>query len=214
MNRRTGRIIRITLMIGSFVVGISLGVPWVDEYIQRRNDADELTQLRDQLEESTKRDQRLSQVADQLELRLRSLALQQKTPDQAGELRDNLTEIIRASGAQLRHIDVSPGLVRPWGRNDDPRTQVAIVEREDTGFDLTSLTIDIRAAGSISAIEEILRGIAARKWLVTTNSMLLTPSNTTGTEITLELRVTAFGLKRRVDEQPQLASALRMLMHY
>ncbi len=196
MNKSHNRLIRATLAIGSFAAILVVGVPWVDEYLQRRRDAVELTTLKSELEQTSLRDQRLSQIASKL---VDSLAAMQKrsiVPSEASEIRELLTEVVRASGAQLRHIEVAPGLSRPWAlEDDDPRQQMSSQFGEESGFQLTSVSIDLRAAGSIEAIHTILRNIAANGWLMSTTSMTLVPTEGKGADVSLEVRLTAYGLE-------------------
>ncbi len=196
MNKSHKRLTRATLAIGSFVAIVVVGVPWVDEYRQRRRDASELVELKTEVEQASLRDRRLSAIATNLVESLQNLQTRSIQQSEVAEVRDKLTELVRKAGARLRHIDASAGLTRPWGLMDDDIRSTNIPESgQESDFLLTTVMIDLRAAGPIESIIKILEDIAGQGWLVTTSSLVINPAESKGSDIALEIRLIAYGLE-------------------
>jgi hypothetical protein len=216
MNRSYSRLIRATIGIGSFVAIIAIGIPWVDEYLGRRRDVNELVELRAELEQATFRDQRLGQIATQLVESLQTMQGRSIKESEAARVRDVLTEVVRKSGAKLRHIDAIPGQKRPWGiSDDDVRKTTAPEIGQESNLVLTTVTIELKAAGPIEAINKILSEITSQGWLMSTTALVIAPAEDKSTDVALEIRMTAFGLelesKKPTDELAMQANPSRRI---
>ncbi len=196
MNKSHNRLIRATIGIGSFVAIVAVGVPWVDEYLQRRRDVKELVTLKEELEQSTLRDQRLSQIATQLVTSLENMQARSIEDSEVANVRDVLTEVVRKSGARLRHIDAHMGMKRPWGISDDDVHKSTSPDfGQESNFILTTVAIELKAAGPIEAINKIVREIASQGWLISTTALAIVPAEDKSTDVTLEIRLNAYGLE-------------------
>ncbi len=201
MNTPHKRLTRATLAIGSFVAIVAVGVPWVDEYRQRRRDASELIELKSEVEQANIRDQRLSSIAANLIGSLQKLQTRSIEPSEVAEVREKLTELVRKAGARLRHIDAAAGMTRPWGlMDDDVRKTTAPDYGQESEFLLTTITIDLRASGPIDSITKILEDIHDQQWLLTTTSLVISPAESKGSDIGLEVRYTAYGLELEAED--------------
>lgn len=196
MNRSHNRLFRAILGIGSFVATITVGVPWVDEYLQRRRDVQELVGLRAELDQSTQRDQRLTQIATQLVTSLETMQKRSIEESEAAKVRDVLTEIVRKSGAKLRHIDTRTGNQRPWGISDDDARRTTEPDfGQESHFVLTTVAIELKATGSVEAIDKILSEIAGQGWLLSTTTLVISPAEDKSADVALEIRLNAYGLE-------------------
>ncbi len=195
MNKSHNRLIRATIGIGSFVAIVAIGVPWVDEYLQRRRDVKELVALKEELEQSTLRDRRLSQIAMQLVTSLEKMQERSIEDFEAATARDILTEVVRKSGARLRHIDARTGMKRPWGISDDDVHKTTSPDfGQESNFILTTVAIELKAAGPIESINKIVSEIASQGWLISTTALVIAPAEDKTTDVTLEIRLNAYGL--------------------
>lgn len=201
MNKSHNRLIRATIGIGSFVAIVAIGLPWVDEYLQRRRDVQELVTLKEDLEQSTLRDKRLSQIATQLVTSLETMQKRSIEESEAAEIRDILTELVRKSGARLRHIDARTGMKRPWGISDDDVHKTTAPDfGQESNFVLTTVTIELKAAGPIDAINKIVSEIASQGWLISTTALAIVPADDKSTNVSLEIRLNAYGLELKPED--------------
>ena len=202
MNSRHDRTIRVTVASGSLIAILAIGIPWADEYISLGRDASELTEMQAELAAAEEREAQLDQLDAKLSGQLIAMTNRSIDPDQTTQVRDTLITIIRDGGARLRNLDVSNGESRVWAmEGDDPRAATMPPYAEESEFELLTHTVDLRADGSLESVQKVLGDIINQGWLMTTTNMKIMPTGVRESPISIELRITLYGLRLRPEDE-------------
>lgn len=202
MNNPNDRTIRAIVATGSLVVILAIGMPWVDEYIRMGRDASELGELQVELVNAQQREQQLNELEEKLDRQLVEMLDRGTNEQQSTEVREKLIGIIRAAGARLRNLDVGKTEARVWAlEGDDPRSASMPTFADESDFELLTHTVDLRVDSSLESVRKIMGDIINQGWLMTTNSMRVAPTGVRETPISIELRLTLYGLRKRPEEK-------------
>ncbi len=193
-HRRPNRATRLIVSAVSLIVIVAIAVPWVDEYYDLRRDAAEISDLESEIAQVRQRQAALQRVETKLEEELSPYLQHNITAQRTETVREALIEIVRSSKALLRQLEVIPNETRSWMVEDDVRNESAPLYGQDSRFELQSLSIELQADGSLSAIKNVLAGVKKQGWLATTRTINILPTTTKDKLIGLELRLTVFGL--------------------
>ena len=106
------------------------------------------------------------------------------------------------AGARLRNLDVGKSEARVWAIDgDDPKAATMPPYADESDFELVTHTVDLRADGSLESVRKIMRDIISQGWLLTTTGMKIVPTGVRETPISIELRITLYGLRVRPEEE-------------
>ncbi|MEM9587599.1 MAG: hypothetical protein AAGA03_09985 [Planctomycetota bacterium] len=181
-----------------------MGIPWTDEYFSLQKESKEFTELNLQHQDAMARSQKLNAIGSQLVSRLTEIKSGAVIDDNVEELEEQLIELVRISRARLRHIETSLGTQRPWAtQGDSPLASTMPEYAYESEYDLQKHTVELRADGTLNAIHAVVQGIVSHGWLMTTESMAITPTGSAASPVALEVRFTVYGLSRR-PEDPEL----------
>ncbi|QDV61494.1 hypothetical protein [Crateriforma conspicua] len=201
MQRLNTRIVGLIVATASLGAIIGIGLPWVDEYFELRRDMAEFDKMEVELTAIRHRGLRLAKMERELNEQLKSLNDRSVIPDNRSDVRERLVEIVRQGGGRIRSLEVHTGNKRSWATvNDDPTAEVMPEFARMSPYDLHSHDVDLRADGSLEAIEKILTAIGGQRWYMTTRTMNVLPTMKPEAPVALELRFTVFGLLARPDE--------------
>ena len=72
---------------------------------------------------------------------------------------------------------------------------------DESNFELLTHTVDLRADGSLEYVRKIMADVIKQGWLMTTTNMKIVPTGVRETPISIELRLTLYGLQVRPEEE-------------
>lgn len=190
-NRTTGVIVSAV----SLVAIIAIAVPWVDEYFDLIRDTAAVSDMQDEIERVRQRQVALERIETKLDSELNPFLEHNVTADQVESVREALIETVRSSKALLRQLEIVSAEPRAWMADDDARNSSASLYGLDTRFVLHAHSIELQADGSLDAIKKVIEGVQRQRWLLITKSMSIAPTTTKEMPVTMELRLTVFGLE-------------------
>ena len=189
------RAIQVTIGSLSLATVVAFAVPWLNEYFELQRDAAEIQELESELVLSQQRQTMLNKVEQKLASELDDLADRSVDPSNIESVREQLIEIVRASKARLRRLEISPPETRRWAiEGDDARNEAMPIYGEESQFELHSHNIELQADGSLEAVRQILKQVTQQGWLMTTKTMLVSPSGSRVSPMNLELRTVVYGM--------------------
>ncbi|WP_404304709.1 hypothetical protein [Neorhodopirellula lusitana] len=195
MNKPNHRVIQATVAGVSLLVVIVLGLPRFNEGRQLSADLQAFTKLEQEFESTQQRNRRLSRIEQKLHSQKEVLINQNVTPEQISGVRDELIAIVRKHGGSLRLLEIQDGQSRVWGdQGDDPHNRDRPEMGMESEFELHSHTVSLAVTGSLKAALAITRTLSDGYWLVSIETMVLKPRDSTSRIVSLELGLTLFGL--------------------
>jgi len=206
MTKTNTRIIRLTVATTSLLAIITMGIPWVDEYFALRRDMSEFNELQLELKEIHSQGRRLVKIEEMLNEELTTLNRQSIHPDAAEEVREKLNEIVRHQGGRLRSLELTPSTVRPWAlEGDHPHEDTMPEFAVESDYMLQQHDVELRADGTLESTEGILRELIDQGWFMSTRSLVITPTGNTEAPVSIEIRMTLYGLVLRPEEPEEFA---------
>lgn len=190
-----------TVAFGCLVSTVVLGASSADEYLRLRSEVSDMQQLQIQWDATQTRARTLRQAEQQVDNLLNELQPRSLTDERLPRLRDDVVELVRASGSGLRSIQLTPATTRPWGEeNDDARAPGLDRDALPSDYELHTYTLDLRVDGRLSSIRKLMSDLAALRLLMTTEVMSLSLVDEGG-GISLTLRASVYGLAEAPVEQ-------------
>ncbi len=207
MNNMNSRATRAIVASLSLIAIIAIGIPWVDEYFTLRSEARELSAMDGQFTLVQNKQKRLRELESNISADLDSHLNRSIDPEKSQEVRNTLIAIIRESGGRLRSLEISKGRVRPWAiENDDPRQESLPQYSDESDYILHAHEVELRIDGSLETVTKILQGIAKRGWYMTTNSLVLMPTEGNLPLVASEIRLIVFGLSPKpIEDEDEFA---------
>ncbi len=201
-ERRARRVIVIGI---TCIVGVLLIWPAADDYCgacrQRRDLTKTLTRVQDQVANVDSLEAEAAQVARDLAT-LKAAAV----PVEATHaFRDELIELTRGAGCQIREIDLRESQRRKWLHDDHPlRTAHTADDFGATPYDLTTQQVSATAAGTFGDLRKLLGQLRARQKLLRVDELDLRPTGEANGRVRLLLELTAYDLQQRPDDPAEL----------
>lgn len=178
----------------TFVLGLVTLLPQVDYYFSLRQEHQEtqaqLATASTAAEELPAFENRVVQQEGQL------IALQQRTfaEGRLSEFRNELIELVRSSGCQVRRINAGEPQTRPWTQNDSPTVASADKNAKPTPFALETRSIHLSVAGSMQSVINLLDGVEATGMMFNTKSLELRPTGSDRHGVEMDLQLNCYAL--------------------
>jgi len=148
------------------------------------------TQLEDEFDQTQSRDTRLQRIETKLQFLQKSV-----TPQRIPEVRDPLITMIREGGGSLRTLEIEDGQKRRWAdQDDDPRSRRLPDYGSESQFELHSHAISLLIVGPLETVLAIVDKSNDYQWLMSTDSLDLKPSAGNAAVLSLDIKMTLFGL--------------------
>jgi Tfp pilus assembly protein PilO len=190
----------VIILIG--LVLLVLGLPAADEYFALRQREQELTKAyraeKAQLAQREKLDETAKQTADALaQFHARGL-----TDETLHEFRNQIVELTRGTGCQLRRLNMETVTSRPWLNEDHPLTPATRSrnrkkeEESTTGLTLRSQSISLSVSGKHEEISRLLAALEGTGKLMHKRSLSIRPVDSDRKAAVMELQFTVFGLTK------------------
>lgn len=190
------------------LVLLVLGLPAADEYIALRQQEQELAAAYQSEQDQLALREQLSQRAEKIDAALAQFDRRGLTDETENHFRQQLVELTRGSGCQLRRLSLESANNRSW-QNDDHPLKAAERGRnkkkqaaDATGFDLRSQLVSLTASGKPHEIRQLLEAIAHANKLTHTRSLSIRPAGNDREATTMELQMTVFGLTKAKRTKP------------
>lgn len=179
------------------VIGLALLLPLTDEYSDNRDSrkalADELYQARDiekNLPDFEKR-------AAEFEASAKAWEKLTITEASLTAYRDELMEIVRSSGCQIRSLEASQPTTRAWLKKDNPlNKEIPPKQAKKTAFKLEKRVLTLLVDGDMLSINKLLKSIGKSEQAVFPQRVKLNSTNGRGNTTTLEMNLWLFALTR------------------
>lgn len=178
-----------------------MGIPWADEYFELRQASSEFSEMQTEMDEIQNRSNRLVKIEESLNEKLKKLSQQSVRPAAAGDVREKLIEIVRHQGGRIRSLDLTPSTARPWAaEGDDPLADSPPEFAQESDHLLHQHDVEMSADGTLESVEGIMRELIDQGWFVRTRLLNVTPTGKPEAPISIELRLTLYGLAPRPEE--------------
>jgi len=189
---------KLTVIAGTFVVGLVLVLPLVDVI---RAGHDEKETLLAELDSAKTVAAGLEGVERRVKEKLAELDLQEKrTVDDESmpALRDKLVDLAKETACSVRRITVAGVSSRAWKPGENPIGPAETKQTEATSpFKLEWRPVSISLTGSSANLRSLLERVSAAGMLVHAKSMEIYPSSPTRQTLTLDLELWYYTLAKR-----------------
>lgn len=183
-------------LTATILLGLATLLPQVDDYIDKRSGrntlSEELVQARQTAKTLPEFEQRVGKVVERLS------GFESRAIDEAGlaSYRSRLVDMVRASGCQIRRIDVAAPSTRPWKVGDEPLAESSTATGAATPFVLERRSVSLAVDGSMGDVHNLLDRLEKERTLAHAHRVQLQPTVGAGSEVTLELELWLFALTR------------------
>ena len=168
-----------------------------DDYFDNRESRKALV---DDLDRARQMQQRLPQfekLVEEQEAKTDELELLTVSDSSIAAYRDNILEIVRQSGCQMRNLQAGQPTTRPWLKKDDPLVkQVKATKGNKTNFQLQRRNLSLLVDGDMANIHTLLSLLQEQKATAFPHRVKLTPANARTGNVTLEMNMWLFALTR------------------
>lgn len=188
------------------LVMLVLGLPAVDDYIALRQREQELSVAYRTEQNQLERREELARQANAIDVRLANFVARGLTDAEASEFRNQIVELTRGAGCQLRRLNLGTVSYRPWLKGDSPLRQTLGQKKEEeplaTGFDLRSQVVSLSVSGKVADVQKLLAAVTSTGKLMQMQNLSLRPTATDRGEAVLEMQFTVFGLAKSPPKAP------------
>ncbi|MCA9262008.1 MAG: hypothetical protein KDA61_22475 [Planctomycetales bacterium] len=178
------------------LVALVLGVPLADELYDKKMRCDalaeELVRARQTAEALPAFEQRVGALTGELA----SLEAREISEESLAAYRSKLVDIVRASGCQIRRIQLGSESARPWLEGDDPLQRAPAAGAKPTPFTLQRRSLVLSVDGSMGEVHDLLQRLEKEATLAHPRSMRIQPASRGGSSVTMELELWLFALAR------------------
>jgi hypothetical protein len=196
-SKLSQRWLRAAVVTGICVGTVATIVPWVDELMDLRSQRASLEALRTQWVQLQEQSQRIGIAAANTEARLAELQPRATSKEELATLREQLVELARQAGCQVRQVQAVASAARPWAvEGDDPTRSDFPEGAEESGFELQSQQVSLRVVGSLESVRTLVKQIQQQRWLGQTRNLTLQPDGVGSRFVSLEMQMNLFGLVR------------------
>lgn len=182
----------------TLLLGLVALLPQVDDYCDKRNSHNVLTEDLDLASETAdslpKFEGQVAELAQKLD-RLEARAIDDQ---KIGEFRNQVVDVARKAGCQVRRIEVANVVSRPWKENDRPVAgkRIPVIGRA-TPFVLQRRSVVLTVDGPMASIHQLLVKIQEENTLAHPHRLSLRSSSRSGMTTTLEIELWLFSLRRQ-----------------
>lgn len=203
MKRLSSRYIRLIATGLSFLGILFFGKPLVEDYFGNRASLQEVESLREELAILQEQELLLAESAKRVETTVNEFISRATLQDNHSQVRDQFVELVRAVGCQIRHVETSETVVRPWqGEQDNLNGETVSNTLEPTSLDLHVSRLGLTITGNLTSVKNLLKELTKRRFLSVLEYASVQPSDTTGSSVQMELKLKLLGLQVR-DAQPE-----------
>jgi hypothetical protein len=195
-NFAAGRTSRAIIASASLLAIALVGGKWIDEYLTLSRDAAQMHLLQAEFDEAHQRRERLLSIEKRLGQQLEQIQKRSVGPEDIERIRQRLIGIVRDAGTSLRRLEIGENEVRPWStEHDDPRKDTAPLYGESSAFVLHKHAVQVQADGKIESIAKVLQQINNCGWLMSTKSLLISPTGAQNSLNSIEVTLILYGLE-------------------
>ena len=180
----------------TFVVAIVTLLPQVDQYLAARADEDEQSEKLAEAgiiaEELPGFRERVADTTTQLD------ALVERTlpADRVAPFRNQVVNLIRESGCQMRRISVGAVRSRAWRENDHPLIEGKHSKGKETPFSLETRAVSLSVTGNMTEIRQLLSRIESNGMMMHARTLDIRPTSRGAGLIQADLELWCFALNR------------------
>lgn len=184
--------------IATILLGLVVLTPLVDDYFDSR---ERCAALRDEIGLAREEAELLPQLVQQTERVVEQLASQESrcvSESTLSDYRSHLVEMVRDSGCQIRRLELSPPIERPWKGEDNPLQEGSSNSSVDseTPFLLERRSVQLSVNGRAAGLYDLLEKLQQDKKLAYPERMEILSDGQEGEELTMELELWLFALAR------------------
>lgn len=180
----------------TLVVALATVLPQVDQYqaliAEEEEQRTQLAEVERSADYLPKLRQRVNQTDEQL------AALEAKTLTQEGvaEFRNELVNLVRESGCQVRRIGVGAVRTRKWHEKDYPLAEPRGNVGAETPFSLETRPVNLSVTGSMNEVRDLVGRVEKSGMMLHTRAIDLRPTGRDNHIVQVELELWCFALVR------------------
>jgi len=186
------------VIIATFVLGLATILPLADMYADVE---EQKSALAEQLQESRMTVEHLAVLRERVQRRRADLETAQArgiSGEAIPDFRERVMMLVRDAGCEIRRLEVGSPRLRDWHRQDDPLLQSPRIKNKktETGLQLHSQSLLLTVSGSLQQVQEFLDGLHQTGKFYHTQHFSLRPTGAQRNEVTLEMELRIFDLRR------------------
>jgi len=185
---------RITVIIGTLVVGLAVGLPAADEYFALRDRCDRLSRNLQTNREAVAQLAKVEQTANKKQAALAEFEAKLADDKGLNDFRSWVIDQVREAGCQMRKVRAGTAASRRWREDANP-LEVGTNEGSETPFALKTVGFSISASGQLANVKDLLLRLNKANKLIHAKRFVLRPEATGGRELVLELDWLLFDLQ-------------------
>jgi len=180
----------------TFVVAIATLLPQVDQYLAVRADEDEQSEKLAKAgiiaEELPRFRERVAETTAKLE------ALEGRTlpAERQASFRNQVVNVIRESGCQMRRINVGADRTRSWREDDHPLAEGKQSKGKETSFNLETRAVVLSVTGNMTEIRQLLTRMESLGMLMHARTLDVRPTSRGAGAIQMDIELWCFALSR------------------
>ncbi len=184
--------------IATILLGLVVLTPLVDDYFDSR---ERYAALRDEIGLAREEAELLPQLVQQTERVVEQLASQESrcvSESTLSDYRSHLVEMVRDSGCQIRRLELSSPIERPWKGEDNPLQEGSSnsLSGSETPFLLERRSVQLSVNGRTAGLYDLLEKLQQDSKLAYPERMEILSDGQEGEELTMELELWLFALAR------------------
>ncbi len=188
---------RWTIITLSFAIGVAIVVPGADEYAKVRQRCARFEARVARTSQELASLDGVRRQADQQKARLREWEARMVPADRVHLFRQEVVEMARKQGCQVRRIRVELPRSRAWEKGDDPMRPVVTTRRKTESPLIVNLQpVSLAVSGPLQGVKNMLSELQAQKRLMRTNSLSLHPEQDDRKQVVLECELLLVSLSQ------------------
>lgn len=193
LEDRRKRWVVISLSLG---LGLAMALPFADQYLALRNEAERLQGELQDVEQTAGRLESLEQTMERRRTELAALESGCIPTERMAVFRGEVVDLARQTGCQVRRIAVGEARQRPWRQGDNPLAIDAppAADRQNERYQLRWQPLSVAVTGRLAGVREFLGRLAKFNALVHANQLTLQAAPGSESETLLELECLVFDL--------------------
>ena len=186
------------VIIGSLVIGLVTVLPLVDEYKGLNDHREELTAELTRARAEAETLPRFEKRVDSRRIELASYEAKAVPTAKVHAFRNEVVDLVRESGCQVRRINAGEPRSRIWLKDDSPLEMKNRPKKiEESRYLLDSQTFGLTVTGTMPQLTDLLSRLYAQQKVMHTSGLSVRPASRSSVELELQLELVLFDLTQK-----------------
>jgi hypothetical protein len=190
---------KLIVAIVTILMGLAIITPLVDEYFDKKESREALTEELDNARKTAALVPSLEKRVAAVVSELSAMEARSVSADTVSGYRTRLVDMIRESGCQIRRLDVAPPTVRQWQEGDSPLAEGngSDSSGKATPFSLERRSIQLSVNGKTQDIYSLLEQLQKDNTLAHPQRIQIQSDGQSVDTVTMEIEMLLFALSRQ-----------------